>query len=188
MINYKSFSKMILFIFGNLIVCILKCLRNDAILSEHKQSWRTHNICVEDDTFKRPKFTASTNFHKHACTKLDGQACSFSVAKISKSTRFYPYFKDYIEAIHDTHITAMVKSPEKACYHNRKGVILQNILAAYNFDLEFIYVISGREDSVHDSKVLQDALTRRTNRQPVLESNNNQYHILCVLMFQENII
>jgi hypothetical protein len=63
----------------------------------------------------------------------------------------------------------MVQGPEKASYRNRKGVISQNVLAACNFDLEFIYVLSGWEGSAHDSKVLQDALTRRTNRLQVPE-------------------
>lgn len=65
----------------------------------------------------------------------------------------------------------MVKGPEKASYRNRKGVISQNVLAACNFDLQFIYVLSGWEGSAHDSKVLQDALSRRTNRLQVPEGN-----------------
>ena len=68
----------------------------------------------------------------------------------------------------------MVQGPEKASYRNRKGVISQNVLAACNFDLEFIYVLSGWEGSAHDSKVLQDALTRRTNRLQVPEGNRLQ--------------
>ncbi|KAL9812144.1 putative harbinger transposase-derived nuclease domain-containing protein [Arabidopsis thaliana] len=63
----------------------------------------------------------------------------------------------------------MVQAPEKASYRNRKGVISQNVLAACNLDLEFIYVLSGWEGSAHDSKVLQDALTRRTIRLQVPE-------------------
>ncbi|XP_013619588.1 PREDICTED: putative nuclease HARBI1 [Brassica oleracea var. oleracea] len=63
----------------------------------------------------------------------------------------------------------MVQSPKKESYRNRKGVISQNVLAACNFDLEFIYVLSGWEGSAHDSKVLQDALTRRINRLQVPE-------------------
>lgn len=68
----------------------------------------------------------------------------------------------------------MVQGPDKASYRNRKGVISQNVLAACNFDLEFIYVLSGWEGSAHDSKVLQDALTRRTNRLQVPDGNRLQ--------------
>ncbi|XP_040361961.1 uncharacterized protein LOC112164273 [Rosa chinensis] len=82
-------------------------------------------------------------------------------AKIRESTRFYPYFKDCIGAIDGTHIPAMVKGPEISAYRNRYGKTSQNVLAATNFDLEFIYVLSGWEGSAHDSRVLNDALTRR---------------------------
>ena len=50
---------------------------------------------------------------------------------------------------------------DTSSYHNRHGMISQNVLAACNFDLEFMYVLSGWEGSAHDSKVLNDALTRR---------------------------
>ncbi|KAL6216676.1 hypothetical protein ACLB2K_009897 [Fragaria x ananassa] len=37
----------------------------------------------------------------------------------------------------------------------------QNVLAACNFDLQFIYVLSGWEGSAHDSKVLNYDISRR---------------------------
>ncbi|KAH6786999.1 nuclease HARBI1-like protein [Perilla frutescens var. hirtella] len=40
-----------------------------------------------------------------------------------------------------------------------------NVLAAYNFNLQFIYVLSGWEGSAHDSKLLSDALSRRNGLQ-----------------------
>ena len=43
------------------------------------------------------------------------------------------------------------------------------MLAVCNFDLEFIYVLSGLKGSAHDSRVLNDALTRRTNNFQVPE-------------------
>ncbi|XP_010495211.1 PREDICTED: putative nuclease HARBI1 [Camelina sativa] len=89
--------------------------------------------------------------------------------KIRESTRFYPYFKDCVGAIDGTHILAMVPTKKAPSYRNRKGDISQNVLAACNFDLEFMYVLSGWEGSAHDSKVLNDALTRNTNRLPVPE-------------------
>ncbi|XP_048629913.1 uncharacterized protein LOC125602115 [Brassica napus] len=47
-----------------------------------------------------------------------------------------------------------------APFRNRKGDISQNVLAACNFDLEFIYVLSGWEGSAHDSKILNDVLRK----------------------------
>ena len=43
---------------------------------------------------------------------------------------------------------------------NHHGIISQNVLVACNFDLKFIYVLSGWEGSAHDSKVLNDVLSR----------------------------
>ncbi|VFQ71810.1 unnamed protein product [Cuscuta campestris] len=82
-------------------------------------------------------------------------------SKIRGNTRFYPYFKDCIGAIDGTHIPAMIKGRQVSSYRNRHGVQSQNVLAACNFDLEFIYVLSGWEGSAHDSKMLSDALSRR---------------------------
>ncbi|CAL2227870.1 unnamed protein product [Prunus armeniaca] len=81
--------------------------------------------------------------------------------KIRESTRFYPYFKGCIGAIDGTHIPAMVTGREVSSYRDCHGKISQNVLAACNFDLEFIYVLSGWEGSAHDSKVLNDSLSRR---------------------------
>ena len=55
----------------------------------------------------------------------------------------------------------MITGRDISSYRNRYGTISQNVLAACNFDLEFIYVLSGWEGSAHDSKVLNDALSRR---------------------------
>ncbi|XP_021811999.1 uncharacterized protein LOC110755134 [Prunus avium] len=82
-------------------------------------------------------------------------------SKIRESTRFYPYFKDCIGAIDGTHIPAMVRGRDVSSYRNRHGNISQNVLAACNFDLEIMYVLSGWEGSAHDSKLLSDALSRR---------------------------
>ncbi|XP_019084283.1 PREDICTED: putative nuclease HARBI1 [Camelina sativa] len=92
--------------------------------------------------------------------------------KIKDSTRFYPYFKDCVGAIDGTHILAMIPGQDTASYRNRKGQISQNVLAACNFDLEFTYVLSGWEGSAHDAKVLQDALTRNTNKLVVPEEDD----------------
>ncbi|XP_042415836.1 uncharacterized protein LOC122005005 [Zingiber officinale] len=80
--------------------------------------------------------------------------------KIRESTKFYPYFKDCIGVIDVTHILAMVSGQDINSYRNRHGEISQNVLAACNFELEFIYVLSGWEGSAHDSLVLTDALSR----------------------------
>ncbi|CAL2252794.1 unnamed protein product [Prunus armeniaca] len=55
----------------------------------------------------------------------------------------------------------MVRGRDVSSYRNRHEKISQNVLAACNFDLEFMYVLNGWEGSTHDSKLLNDALSRR---------------------------
>ncbi|CAL9010665.1 unnamed protein product [Prunus brigantina] len=128
---------------------------------------QNNRFSVIRDTFGRSHFTASRSFNK-VLKALNTLAPEMLVkpgsavpAKIRESTRFYPYFKDCIGAIDGTHIPAMVTGGDISSYRNRHGTISQNVLAACNFDLEFIYVLSGWEGSAHDSRVLNDALTRR---------------------------
>ncbi|CAL8117578.1 unnamed protein product [Prunus armeniaca] len=63
---------------------------------------------------------------------------------LGESTRFYPYFKDCVSAIDGT-------------TYSSNG----NRMRPCNFDLEFIYFLSGWEGSAHDSRVPPDALIRR---------------------------
>ncbi|XVF55874.1 hypothetical protein PTKIN_Ptkin06aG0071600 [Pterospermum kingtungense] len=123
--------------------------------------------CLVRKTFGRSHFTASKCFNNilkalnTIAVDMMAKHGSTVPEKIRESTRFYPYFKDCIGAIDGTHIPAMVIGRDKSSYHNCHGIISQNVLAACNFDLEFMYVLSGWEGSAHDSKVLSDALLRR---------------------------
>ncbi|CAN6687491.1 unnamed protein product [Malus baccata var. baccata] len=134
--------------------------------------------CQTRDTFWRSHFTTSKNFNivlkalNTIAPDLMVKPGSTVPTKIRESTRFYPYFKDSIGAIDETHIPAMVSGPEVASYRDRHGKITQNVLAACNFDLEFLYVLSGWEGSAHDSKVLDDAVSR-TNGLKVPEDDES---------------
>ncbi|KAL6223547.1 hypothetical protein ACLB2K_006932 [Fragaria x ananassa] len=55
----------------------------------------------------------------------------------------------------------IIKGRDVSSYRNHHSIPFQNVLAACNFDLEFIYVLSGWEGSAHDSKLLNDVLSRR---------------------------
>ncbi|XP_057803463.1 uncharacterized protein LOC131018776 [Salvia miltiorrhiza] len=127
-----------------------------------------HNdrYCNVRQRFGRSHFATSQNFNK-ILRALNTIAPDMMVkpttaipAKIRESTRFYPFFKDCIGAIDGTHIPATVIGRDVSSYRNRHGVQSQNVLAACNFDLQFIYVLSGWEGSAHDSKLLTDALSR----------------------------
>ena len=76
---------------------------------------------------------------------------------IERNYRFFPYFKDCRGAIDGSHFDAYVPDEVVARYHNRKGGVLQNVLAICDFDMKFTYVLSGWEGSAADSTVYSDA-------------------------------
>ena len=86
---------------------------------------------------------------------------SSTPSKILNNSRFYPWFEDCIGAIDGTHVRASVPIEDQNRYRNRKSALSQNVLAAISFDdLKFTYVLAGWEGSAHDSRVLNDALSR----------------------------
>ena len=87
------------------------------------------------------------------------------------------FIYDCIRAIDGTHIFVMIPSSDVPSYRNRNGFVSQNVLDACNFDLEFMYVLSGWEGSAHDSKILSNALTRNTSRLHVPDGMYLSYSI-----------
>jgi hypothetical protein len=65
-----------------------------------------------------------------------------------------------VGAINGTHVPTNVPVEIQGKFRDRKKGTTQNVLAAITFDLKFIYVLAGWEGSVHDSRVLGDALSR----------------------------
>lgn len=143
-------------------ICVEEMIATFLLIVGHNDRY-----CNVRQRFGRSHFTTSQNFNKvlKALNTIAPQMMvkpGFAVpSKIRGNTRFYPYFKDCIGAIDGTHIPAMIKGRQVSSYRNRHGIQSQNVLAACNFDLEFIYVLSGWEGSAHDSKMLSDALSRR---------------------------
>ncbi|KAH6833666.1 nuclease HARBI1-like protein [Perilla frutescens var. hirtella] len=74
-------------------------------------------------------------------------------------------FNKTLKALNTIALDIMVKPstgiPAKIKESARFMPFFKNVLAACNFDLQFIYVLSGWEGSAHDSKLLNDALSRR---------------------------
>ncbi|KAL8501839.1 hypothetical protein ACS0TY_021087 [Phlomoides rotata] len=67
-------------------------------------------------------------------------------------------FKGYLGALDGTHIDVHVPISEKERYRNRKGQISVNVLGVCDINMRFMYILSGWEGSVVDSRVLQNAL------------------------------
>ena len=70
--------------------------------------------------------------------------------EICYNPKLYPFFRNCRGAVDGTHIDAI------AHYHNRKGGLTQNVLAACTFDMQFCYVLSGWEGSAADRRVWDD--------------------------------
>ena len=62
--------------------------------------------------------------------------------------------------IDGTHVPVNFPFEIQGKFRGRKERTTQNVLAAITFDLKFIYVLAGWEGSAHDSRVLDDALSR----------------------------
>src|SRR6266498_3484440 len=76
---------------------------------------------------------------------------------ITKNPKFAQYFTDCISAIDGTYINVHLPTSEQQRYRNQKHYLSQNVLTAYNFDMQFLYILAGWESSAHDTTVLQDA-------------------------------
>ncbi|KAG7588677.1 Harbinger transposase-derived nuclease domain [Arabidopsis suecica] len=168
-------------------------IRYDAVTKIHALNLRDVFLLMDDDIHEEVEDT-SMNIERIEDDDIDTSislvVVMMTVAARIHNTRRHLMGDDYIErpirrsvtklgeqyiqkncvgAIDGTHIPATVVGRETSSYRNRKGTISQNVLAVCNFDLEFIYVLSGWEGSAHDSRVLSDALTRRTNNFQVPE-------------------
>ncbi|KAJ1695412.1 hypothetical protein LUZ63_012110 [Rhynchospora breviuscula] len=74
----------------------------------------------------------------------------------------YGLFKDAIRAIDGTHIRAYPNSKDKykERFINRKGGYTQNVMAAVDFDGNFLAIVAGWEGSVHDNMILRSSLQK----------------------------
>lgn len=79
-------------------------------------------------------------------------------ARISEDSKYGPYFGDCLGALDGTHNPAHVLYANRIPYRNRKAFLSQNVLAAVTFDLRYCYILPGWEKSIHDSRVLVDAV------------------------------
>src|SRR5882724_5597370 len=76
---------------------------------------------------------------------------------IVNNPKLFPFFKGALGALDGTHISACPPSSDRSCYHNHKGGVSQNVLAATTFDMHFCYILSGWEGSASDGGSFHDA-------------------------------
>ena len=76
---------------------------------------------------------------------------------------------DCLGAIDGSYIPIGIKNlsaDQRVPWRCRKGFIAQNVMAAVDFDMNFLYLLPGWEGSAHDSRVLKDALDKGVSAPP----------------------
>ena len=89
-------------------------------------------------------------------TTVDGPISAI----IANNKKYASYFNDCLGALDGSHFDVSIRGENPAPYRNRKGRLSQDVLAVCNFELQFTYVLAGREGSAHDGRVLRDAVSR----------------------------
>ncbi|KAL6291722.1 hypothetical protein ACE6H2_009232 [Prunus campanulata] len=78
--------------------------------------------------------------------------------EILQDSRYMPHFKDCIGAIDGVHVQAVVSPSNQIPFIGRKGIPTQNVMAACNFDMQFIFACAGWEGTAHDTRIFLSAL------------------------------
>ncbi|CAL8134875.1 unnamed protein product [Prunus armeniaca] len=96
--------------------------------------------------------------------------------EILRDSRYMPHFKDCIGAIDGVHVKALIPPEDQVPYIGRKGIPTQNIMAACNFDMQFIFACAGWEGTAHDTRVFLSAL--RNNALNFPKPPNGKYYLV----------
>ena len=64
-------------------------------------------------------------------------------SRIIDNPKYTPYFDNYISTLDSIYIATYILTTEQARYRNRKGILSQNILAVYDFNIQFVYILAG---------------------------------------------
>ncbi|XP_019190834.1 PREDICTED: uncharacterized protein LOC109185313 [Ipomoea nil] len=78
----------------------------------------------------------------------------------NSSDNRWKWFNNCLGALDGTFFKVYVQNADKPRYRTRKGDIATNVLGMCTSDMQLVYVLSGWEGSVSDSRVLRDAITR----------------------------
>jgi hypothetical protein len=77
-----------------------------------------------------------------------------------QNSRFNPHFNNCKGAIDGTHIPVVVPNDKVVQLLCRKGCTTQNVLAVYDFDMRFIFVLVGWPGSIHDTRVFNNSTNK----------------------------
>nr|KAJ0196224.1 hypothetical protein LSAT_V11C700381470 [Lactuca sativa] len=133
-------------------------LRNKCLLKNMLQRSDMRNTMVSF-MYGRAKSTTYRCFHRvlRVVVALESDVVP---KEIQEKKRFYPYFKNFVGAIDETHVCVKVPNRDASRYRGRKGYPTINVLVACSFDLKFTYVLTGWECTASDSRIVKDTLKR----------------------------
>ena len=80
--------------------------------------------------------------------------------KIANNPKFFPYFKDAVDAINGSHLHVTPPPHRRPFYPDCNGSISMNCLFACSFAPKFIYALTGWEGSAADGLLWHDALQK----------------------------
>ncbi|WVZ66960.1 hypothetical protein U9M48_016110, partial [Paspalum notatum var. saurae] len=109
-----------------------------------------------ENRFMRSKETISRTFDRQTIKPVDPEFKT--VHPRLQPCRFAPFFNNCIAAIHGTHVPVIVP--------RRHGYTSQNVLAICDFDMKFIFVLTGWPGSVHDMRVFNCAISKYGDKFP----------------------
>ncbi|KAL8462905.1 hypothetical protein ACS0TY_033784 [Phlomoides rotata] len=72
----------------------------------------------------------------------------------------WKWFKSCLGAIYGTYVNVHVPEADKGRYRTRKDTISTNVLAAFDRNCMFTYILPGWEGSTSDARVLRDPVSR----------------------------
>ncbi|KAF7342628.1 putative nuclease HARBI1-like protein [Mycena sanguinolenta] len=77
--------------------------------------------------------------------------------KIAGSTSYFPFFRYCRGAVNGVHFDSFALAADVVRYRDRHGNVSQNVLAACDFDMRFVYVMPGYEGTAADGRLLDTA-------------------------------
>lgn len=89
-----------------------------------------------------------------------------------------PYFKDWNGVIYGTHVNASFLDVDKVACIDCGGKSSQNVLAIYDFKMNFTYILVGWEGCTHDNWWLKYAL--RSDDKSFSHPPNDKYYLVDV--------
>ena len=78
--------------------------------------------------------------------------------RIRRDPKLFPFFKDCRGAIDGSHLPVHPPTLTRGRWRNREGNLTQNMLAVYDFNMFFVYVMVGWEGSIADSTLYEQGV------------------------------